>query len=99
MPKNGQWQHLQHHVQQEAIQYRDRPTSVIGIARATVTKSWTFDPSIVLDHDITTPEGKLIAKSGTRVNPLIYISLSKSLIFYNGDDEPKCTGCKIKIKN
>lgn len=86
MQKNGQWQSLQRHIQRDAIHYRDRPKVVAGLVRATETKIWKFDPSIVLDHDVTTPEGKLIAMAGTHVNPLIYVSLSKALIFYNADD-------------
>lgn len=84
--QTGQWQHLQHKIQQDAIQYRDRPKRVSGITRAQDTKSWLFDPSIRLDHDLLTPDGKLIAPSGTRVNPLAVITLSKALIFYDGDD-------------
>lgn len=87
MQKNGQWQSLQNRVQQNAIHYRDRPMKVAGISRARETKNWKFDPSIVLDHDVTTSDGKIIAIAGTHVNPLRYITLSKTLIFYNGDDK------------
>jgi conjugal transfer pilus assembly protein TraW len=84
--QTGQWQHLQNKIQQDAIQYRDRPKRVSGILRVQNTKSWLFDPSIRLDHDVRTPDGKLIAYSGARVNPLALMTLSKALIFYNGDD-------------
>jgi len=86
MQKNGQWQSLQNHVQKDAIRYRDRPKKVEGITRVRETKSWKFDPSIVLDHDVMTPDGKMIALAGTHVNPLIYAALSKALVFYDGDD-------------
>lgn len=86
LQKNGQWQVLQNHVQQDASSYRDRPKSGVGIVRAGETKSWIFDPSIILDHDVITNEGKVIAFSGTRINPLHFIALSKTLIFYNSDD-------------
>lgn len=87
MNKNGQWQSLQNRIQQDAVRYRDRPKKVEGVTRARETKSWKFDPSIVLDHDVMTPDGKIIAIAGTHVNPLVYMSLSKALIFYDGDDE------------
>lgn len=86
MQKTGQWQNIQHQIQQDAIQYRDRPKKIEGINRALKSKRWLFDPSIRLDHDVITPDGKRIAAAGTRVNPLEVISLSKALIFYNGDD-------------
>lgn len=86
MQQGGEWQSLKNQVQQDAIRYRDRPKKVEGITRVQKTKSWVFDPSIRLDHDLITPDGKRIAATGTHVNPLDYISLSKALIFYNGDD-------------
>lgn len=86
MQKNGHWQALQDRIKQDAIRYRDRPKKVEGLTRATETKTRIFDPSIILDHDVTTYDGRVIAKANTRVNPLNYITLSKTLIFYNGDD-------------
>lgn len=86
MQQGGEWQKLKNQFQQDAIRYRDRPKKVESITRAQKTKSWAYDPSIRLDHDLITPDGKPIAAAGTRVNPLDYISLSKALIFYNGDD-------------
>lgn len=83
---NGQWRSLQNKMQQDATTYRDRPKSVFNITKATQTKTWKFDPTIQLDHDVRTPDGKLIAASGTRINPLSFISLSNTLIFFNGDD-------------
>lgn len=85
--QNGAWQSLQRHATQKAIAYRDRPTRVAGITRATQMKNWKYDPSIILDHDVVSPDGKLIAVAGTRVNPLHYISLKKALLFYSSDDE------------
>lgn len=86
MNQNDQWKQLQNRVQNDAMRYRDRPKKVDGISRAVETRNWQFDPSIVLQHDVTLPDGKLIALAGTRINPFDYISLSKILIFYNGDD-------------
>jgi conjugal transfer pilus assembly protein TraW len=87
MQKNGEWKSIQNHAKQSAINYRDRPTKVEGMTRTAINKSWKYDPSIVLDHDVKTPDGKLIAKQGAVVNPLIYMPLTKTLIFYNSDDQ------------
>lgn len=86
MQQNGEWQHVQAAMQQHASNYRDRPTPVSGVELTTTTRSWLMDPSIVLDHDVIAPDGKLIATKGTRVNPLVYVPLSKTLIFINADD-------------
>lgn len=87
MQKNGEWESIQNHAKQSAIHYRNRPTQVTGITRTTTHKNWVYDPSIILDHDVKTPDGKLIAKQGTVVNPLNFMPLSKTLIFYNSDDQ------------
>lgn len=78
---NGQWQNLQKQMQREANNYRDRPKPVLGITKTLEDKSWLFDPTIVLDRNLTTPDGKLIAFGGTKINPLHSISLTKTLIF------------------
>lgn len=84
---SNKWQTLQNSMQNTAVSYRNRPTKVVGITRAIESKIWMFDPSIVLDHDVTDSNNKLIARAGTVVNPLLSISLSKALLFFNGDDE------------
>ena len=87
MQQNGSLTRLKQDMQHHAESYRDRPTPVQGIEHALASKSWVFDPSIVVDHDVITPNGKIIATKGTRVNPLTYVSLNKTLIFYDADDK------------
>jgi conjugal transfer pilus assembly protein TraW len=96
--KNGQWKTMQEKMQQDAVRYRDRPTPVYAVTRAVETKSWLWNPTMILDHDITTPDGKLIAKQGTVVNPLKVVSLSKALIFYDGDDKEQTVWVKDQDK-
>lgn len=87
MQQNGLVTKLQNDMQKSAALYRDRPTAVVGLTPAIESKSWLFDPSIVLDHDVISQDGKIIATQGTRVNPLVHVSLSKTLIFYDADDK------------
>jgi conjugal transfer pilus assembly protein TraW len=87
MQQNGMLSTLQKDMQKQAVHYRDRPASVIGLSRTPKSKSWLFDPSIILASDVKTPEGKVIATAGTRVNPLVHISLTRTLIFYDADDK------------
>ena len=63
-----------------------RPTPVSGIERASAPRSWLFDPSIVIDHDIRDQKSNLIAPQGRRVNPLDFIVVKTPLVFINGDD-------------
>lgn len=82
----GQWQTIQNAMQRNAANYRDRPQRVASITKATETKSWSFDPSITLGRDVFSPDGKKLAVAGTRINPLVSVKLSKTLIFLDGDD-------------
>ena len=64
-----------------------RPDPVSGISAASATKSWLFDPSVTIDHDIRDMKGNLVAKAGSKVNPLDYVLVKTPLVFINGDDE------------
>jgi conjugal transfer pilus assembly protein TraW len=64
-----------------------RPTPVPGIEAATKPRSWMYDPSIVIDHDIRDHKGTLIAAAGKRINPLDFIVVSTPLVFIDGDDD------------
>lgn len=83
---NGQWQTIQNEMQKRAQGYRDRPHPIAGISRASESKTWLFDPSITLSHDVISPDGRRLALAGTHINPLNTIKLTKTLIFIDGDD-------------
>jgi conjugal transfer pilus assembly protein TraW len=87
MQQSGLVNKLQSDMQRHAESYRDRPTPVTGVTHAIKNKTWNFDPSIVLDHDVTSADGKLIAAQGSRVNPLMHVSLGKALLFYDAEDK------------
>jgi len=98
LQQSGQWQAIETDMQQRAMHYRDRPSPVSGLNKATETKSWLFDPSITLGRDVIAPDGSRIVRAGTRVNPLTKISLSKALIFFDGDDEAQVKWVIAQIK-
>ena len=62
-----------------------RPVPVAGIRPAEETRSWQFDPSIVVENDIRDHKGNLVAVAGQKVNPLVSGGLSKKLVFVDGD--------------
>ena len=63
------------------------PIPVSGILPVREAKSWTFDPTIVLDRDLTDAKGNLVAAAGTRVNPLAFVSMKTDLVFIDGRDD------------
>ena len=63
-----------------------RPTPVPGISGASTPRSWLFDPSIVIDHEIRDNKRNLISAAGRRINPLDYVVVKTPLVFIDGDD-------------
>ncbi|MFW1410792.1 hypothetical protein ACEWAY_22945, partial [Vibrio parahaemolyticus] len=51
------------------------------------SRSWTFDPTIVLDQDIQDQKGRLVARAGQRVNPLAFVAMKTDLVFIDGRDD------------
>ena len=74
---------LQKHAGTSAL----HPQPVTGLKSATITRIFTYDPSITLTKNLTDEKGKVLVKKGVHFNPLDTVSLSKPLIFFNGDDE------------
>lgn len=46
-----------------------------------------YDPTYVLRQNLQDEKGRIFAFSGTTVNPLDYVSLSKKLVFINAEDD------------
>jgi len=86
MQKNGEWEGISRSAKERAKRYRDRPLPVNGLARTHKNKTFLVNPGITLDHDVLTADGRLVAKSGTRINPLVYVPLTKALVFFDADD-------------
>jgi conjugal transfer pilus assembly protein TraW len=65
----------------------NNPKALIGIVRAVEDREFYYDPSIVVKEDILLPNGAVLHKAGTIVNPLDHINLDRRMIFINGRDE------------
>ena len=63
------------------------PRPIAGIAPASQRRTWLFDPSIEVAEDIRDEAGRLIARKGTRVNPLDHVGLRQKLVFLDGREE------------
>lgn len=63
------------------------PPPVFQNARCRQYKTWTFDPTVVLDQNIVDHKGRVLQKQGVTYNPLFQRKISTQLIFIEGDDE------------
>lgn len=64
----------------------NRPDPVFGVGKAVETRSWIYDPSMVMDHDVSDTKGNIVARRGQRVNPLDMVTIRQALVFIDGDD-------------
>ena len=87
MEQNGKLAKFQNGVKKQMFDSVNKPKPVAGITTTKFAKSWLFDPTIFLDHDLADQNGRVFYKAGNKVNPLDHISLTKTLIFIDGDDE------------
>ena len=84
--KSGELARLNAEFLKKTKAHIDRPPSV-HLKPAVRNKSWEFNPEIVLSRDIYDSQNHLIAKKGTRINPLDRVNLTSTLLIFDGDDE------------
>jgi hypothetical protein len=88
MKSNGELASQKKNFIDESIKHILRPPSVKNVTDlgSLTPKSYLFNPSIILDKNITNLNGEVIVKAGTKINPLKIKSFDEALIFINGDN-------------
>ena len=66
-------------------EYVKNPTPVPGIGLASAKRSFTIDPTHTVSENIALDDGTIIAKAGTKINPLDKVDLP-GLLFFDGAD-------------
>ena len=94
LDENGELKKHQQSLQKKTKDAVERSKPVEGITKATQDRIFFFDPSYVVDRDLMDHTGNVFAKAGTKINPLKTVSLSHTLLFFDGDDEEQ----KIWVK-
>jgi conjugal transfer pilus assembly protein TraW len=85
--KSGELARLEAAARERIIDSIEHPRPLAGVRRAERSRTFYFDPSIVVHDNITDAKGNIIVPAGTRANPLNIVSLSKRLLFFDGSDE------------
>jgi len=63
------------------------PKPIEGISTATKNRIFMWDPTFVLEKNITDGKGNVLFPAGTTINPLMYGGLDKRLIFLDARDD------------
>lgn len=83
---DGSIARLQEEMRLMADQRLASPPVIAGVVATIEPRSHYFDPTITLPQSIATPDGRLLAAAGSRVNPLDYRNWSSELLFLDGRD-------------
>lgn len=87
-------------------EYRDRvvgaiekPKPVTGIKATAAKRTFYYDPTMILDHDIRGGDGSILFARGLKVNPLDHVSLREKFIFFDGRDRRQVTFTQRTLQN
>ncbi|OGB70621.1 MAG: type-F conjugative transfer system protein TraW [Burkholderiales bacterium RIFOXYC12_FULL_65_23] len=84
--RSGELKRLQEEgIRRSMASIRNMPP-VEGIATVRSRAQRLIDPTVSYSRSVTTDDGRVVIRAGTRVNPLDTISLSKTLVFFDGRD-------------
>lgn len=76
------------HLEKSYLKMREEkkyvPQKVLGLMPTIEQRSYMFDPSLFLTHDIADHNGNVFYKKGTSLNPLTVMTLSKEYVFIDG---------------
>lgn len=74
------------------------PKPVPLIKKAEENRTFYFDPTYTLLEDIVLPNGQVLHKAGTKVNPLDHMKLSRRMFFIDARDESQIEWLKRNLE-
>jgi len=83
---SGELRRLQEEARKRGIDAVRHPEPVAGLSTTQAKRSFYFDPTYTLDHNVQDAQGRLMFAAGTRANPLDIVSLSRRLLFFDARD-------------
>jgi conjugal transfer pilus assembly protein TraW len=84
--RNGELAKLQKEALERSKHSAMNPKAVQEVTRTRQARTFFFDPSIVANHRITTPQGRVLVEPGQRVNPLDQMAMTQQLVFFDARD-------------
>jgi len=84
--KDGTVKRKQEEAKKRVLQSMLHPKPIAGISTATKDRVFMWDPTFVLDKNVTDGKGHILFPAGTTINPLQYGGLGKRLVFIDARD-------------
>ncbi len=98
MDDSGEMARIREKAEKDIKAHAVRPPAVAGMSEARRDKTWLFDPTFVVDSDITDGRGNYVAHKGDSRNPLDFIPFKSTLYFIDGDNPAQVSWVKEKIR-
>lgn len=87
LEQTGGLKKMQENLVTKARQRADRPPPVVGVTRTVQARRWQFNPTFIVERDLTDHEGHILAHAGEQYNPLQLIPWRHVWLFYDADDQ------------
>ena len=84
---SGELARVEEEARKRNVEAVRNPKPVSGLVATEFPRTFYYDPTFELDHNLTDQDGRVLFPAGTRKNPLEVVSLSKHLLFFDGRDE------------
>lgn len=98
MKSSGRLDALEKKLQEDMAKRIIRPKPVL-LTTTRNPKAYYVNPEVVVNEDITTPDGLSIAKKGSYINPFDYVTYRKTLFFFDADDAAQRAWVKKHYKD
>jgi len=85
--QSGELAKLEDEARRRSVAAVENPASVPGLGLTETARTFYYDPTYTLDHNIFDDQGKLLFAAGTKKNPLEVVSLSQHLLFFDARDK------------
>ena len=99
LEQSGWLANKQKEMQEQALNSINHPAAVNGLSIASKNNTFYFDPTIIVTENITDQDGRLIVPVGTLVNPIEKIPLTKSMLFFDGEDAKQVAWAKSWLEH
>lgn len=87
MEKSGELARRNEDYKRRIIQGAENPPPIPGIRRAETSHHFSIDPSYTLEKPIQDEQGRTLFPAGTRINPLDYETMHKTLLFFDAREK------------
>jgi len=97
MEASGDLARMQADYQRQVVGGVEHPRPVAGIRSTETSRTFYIDPTWTLDRNVIDEKGNLLFPAGTRINPLDYDRMTRTLLFFDGRDKRQLAFAKRLI--